>query len=318
MSTLDNLPLDTTCALLADRLTVGWPTSGWADPAIQHHGGLMGFQRLHPREHRAGFDTPTTKIRLLATEPLRLDDGQLGAHIPPMIARGGIGECDIIALRPDALHVALPRNPPDAAGGAARLLAHIYVAHDDGTLLELQVYIDPAGLQTEGLPTARRFALKLATSIASGPRQYLAGPRPADLELPGHAEATEPVVQLELAHRFVTTLDAGTDFHVYRAFELLPYDVARDPRLMVYLGRHPKMQGTPQRELNAPLFGQDLKWRAWAEPNGNGMTRARETIALLPGFETLSCHVRLDYADDAQLAPLDAMVASLAMGPRRA
>lgn len=315
MSTLDTLALDTACPLLADRVTVAWPSSGWAEPAIQHHGGLMGFSRLHPREHRAGFDTPTTKIRLVASEPFRLDDGQLGTHIPEMLARSPFGECDIIALRPNALHVVLPRTPPVAAGGAARLLAHIYTAHDDGTLLELQLYIDPDGLATEGVPAARRFALKLAATIASGPRTWARGPRTTDLAIPG-AGAGQPALHVDLAPNFAVTLDQGPDFHVYRIVEFRPYDVARDPRLMVYLGGHPRMQGQPQREVKATIFGQLLPWRAWTEPGGGRMNRAREIIVALPGHDRIACHVRLDWETDDELATLDAMIQSLAAAAR--
>lgn len=317
MSSLAAIVLESDCDLLDHRFVIDWPASGWSDSPYTHFGGPMGFDRLSPHEHWAGFDTEIVRFKLLARESYRLYGGELKAHAERTAREvtAGWGEgCDVEEIESSSHFLLLPRTPPLGDTGEAHLVAFAYLAHPDGCVVEMRYFVDPAGLETDGLEAVHEFVRRMAKSARPGDREYRRGP--CQLGLSGVAKNLERHdFVLELAPNFVSTIDRGPDFVVHRLFEVVPLGEASGPALMIYFGANPSYQGPaaepPNVEVGPPVFGQDTKWRVFSERLGDRQLASLEVILSTALEKDHFCHLRMDGFGPEQLTTLGKMVASL-------
>jgi len=303
--------------LLADRLTLGMPASAFQDPPIRHQGGLMGFDRLCPRDHRAGFDLPGGKLRVVAEELFCLNDGKVSEHLLQRAARSSAEwrtQVQVQEIAPRRHWLLLPAAPPPVAQGSAHLLATSYFMHDDRTLLMVHYYLSPEAVADLG--AARAFVVRQATTLRAGPRAYPRGPCRVALIAPGEAP---PGLSLQLAADFIPTLDRGPDYLVHRLLRLEALSSVAGPELMIYLGHHPSYhgpgRGIPRAEVILPIFGADASWRAYLEFRDNEpVGRVYETIVPAPHPDRFACHVRAAFPAPEQESALLGMIASLSVG----
>lgn len=307
---LSALDLSKPWPLLADRLLISLPPGGWIDAPFTRHGGIMGYERRSPRDHRAGFDAEGAKVRILATEAFYRDDARVGDHVRRMAAEGKgshLGPARVLELEPGSHYLGLSNTLPVCSEGQARSLGQSFVVHPDGLVITLTYVIDHQGLATHGPEEAQQLAIMLARSVTPGSRRYVRGPASVTL---GRRE-TDALVEMDVARDWVPTLDLGPDFAAHRLFHAVPFDGTGNPSLLVYLGGHPSMRRPPNATDRAVrLLGTEARGFAIDAMDRGRRRVSVEAMAPVPGT-SYACHVVAAGERPEELeAPL-AMIASL-------
>ena len=311
---LDKAPID----LLGGRLAMRFPAGSRIEA---RRASIMAAPESAQQETRVVLEKGSEKLVVMTYELFSLAgpdfEPQVRKELGGWKGKGG-APYTVAALTLGAKKLrAFAATPPafDLSRDAV-LVQGLFVAHADGTVQYIGFFVNPAaGKDAAG---CSKLVKRIAATLAPGPRTLprAAGVRGLDVL------AVETELKATVPAGWVASVQPGPDFIVHHLRKLQPYG-APSVSVGIYIGGHPSYQ---HRQTDGPapqvtvvkgkLFGKDVEWQQWKRGTGKDAATTHEAIAPLPGNERLRVHLFATVADATLVKEIQAITATLKVGPK--
>ncbi len=261
--------------LLAGHLVVLLP-AGAVIEARAHN--IMDAPAADALETRAVLDVGTRRVVLMAHELARSAPEDLPAAVRALFEDDAERREALVvhenAAGPGGARVVRVEPPAVDATREAILVAGAVVAHPDGTLQSVAVYVNAATL--DDLAGARDLAARVLGTLQPGPRSLTR--KPGTIELATDAGRH---LLIDVPGDVLYGRQVGVDFLVHRLRVIVP--LGRDGHsLGIYEGWYPQEPAESAVREKATLCGREVSWELTQDVVDGGTTYSAEVVMRHP------------------------------------